>query len=231
MQDARPTPHPDEPQGRWVAKLDGGLLVNPTVDRPDGVVLGDAPAVHTRAEHRLREAAALGIIFDALVETRWTDPIDPRLNPYRGAKLLLGGWGEFQRGFVKDLQVAARVDPNISGRMLHKSGIYARFAWQAIKAKLRAWSMHYYGVALPPRRVVDIFERTYQPRERLDIRKMEWEVSEHGAFAGIYDEYDGSAMQRTGTLHEIAQDIRNPVARETAHKRIDEAFEQAEAAS
>ena len=187
--------------------------------------------MHTRAEHRLREANALGIIFDALVETRWNDPVDPRLNPYRGARLLLGGWGEFQRGFVKDLQVAARVDPNISGRMLHKSGVFARFAWAAIKARLRAWSVHNCGVELSPRRVVDLFDRTYTPRERPDIRKMEWEVEEHGAFAGIYDEYDGSAMKRTGTLHEIAQDIRNPVARETAHKRIDEAFEQAEAAS
>ena len=227
-----PEPHPDgatpkdwatepasqPPDGELVPMVDGGLLVNPA---PDPLSKGEGPAVHVHSDLRLREANALGLIFDALVEVRWNDPVDPRLNPYRGAKILLDGWGEFQRGFVKDLQDCARVDPNISGRMLHKSGVFARFAWAAIKARLRAWSVHYLGVSLPPRRIVAMFEKSFQARPVLpDIEESVFEVEEHGAFAGIYDEYFSSGLKRVGTAHEIANDIRNPVQREWAHKQI-----------
>ena len=201
-----------------VAGPGGAILIDPA---PDPAPVGaDAPAVHTPASSRLAEAEAVGMAFDCLVETRWCDPVDPQLNPYRGARLLAAGWSEFRTDWANDLREMARLDPNICGRI--NPDLTARAGWMLIVKRLKDFGRRAAGRVLKPAEVIEIYEKTYRPPEkRPALRDSVFEIERRNPSPGGVDGFRGSATAREGTLSEICSDIMDRDTRENTLNMID----------
>ena len=218
-----------EQDGHLVVR--GGYLLNQQTQGSGSLEsTSDAPAVHSKDDQERILGRGLRMVYDALFFVRYHDPVDPRLAALRGSFIILDGWAKFRREWVRDFQDAAKHSPDIVGRVpINAVEDLARLCWRRIKANIREWGLYHFSRAFTPRQVVGLYAKHYVPRHRPDLAKSRLKITMDGDHAGFNDPYFGSATTREGTLHELASDIANPVARETAHKRIDKCIAVAQA--
>lgn len=209
-----------------VAKLDGAYLLEPESALPSpGSPFGAenrAPAVRSSAETLERaRARACHQILTMMMECRWCDPRHPSLNPYRAARLLHEGWSAFRRDVFNDLQLVkeenyglwSEINPDTTSRLI----------WDLLRQRVDDWSLQVVGHVMTPRKVIETFEKHWVPPEpRPDPAKTVWKFEEEGAGAGIWDGWESSGMVREGTIHEVIEDVRDPVERQKQHNQADE---------
>lgn len=196
---------------------------------PDGkpTTIGMAPAViRPRIMTARDEAAAIRRIADLLVKVAWEHPAHHTLNVYKAAHVLLGGFPEFRRRCVRDMQMLARWDPGVAGRI--DAAAFARLIWLRLRLRFGRFCFEQLGDAkLTPRKVIEIYEKHWVPDPRhpepVPYGKEPCIIEEVGASAGIWDGWWSSALKREGNPHDIVNDLDLPQREiDKQHRMIEE---------
>ena len=226
-----PTPHPDE-----VAPASGGA--GSVAQVAANQQLGVGPQVMLRgAFGPQHEADAKVQLFSTLMDVRMSHPSgDGRLDAAWIATVVGVGWKTFRRMFVRDCQAAARVDPQICGRIDPSEACMV--AWQMCHRYLREFveqdvgprmrgGLKYKGERGGPGQVLELYARYYKPPAAYEKPiPIEEEIVRLKSITTAENGMRGSAIERRGTIRELANDIIDPVAREGTHKVIDRFVEQ-----
>ena len=179
-----------------------------------------APAVHIQPVTAETERDALGKIYDVLLAVRWNSQVHPSLNPYHATMILLKGQRTFEAEYIADLELIARTDPWIAGRVDGRG--MARRCRRELVHMVARWSERRLGRARPLREIAAIFEELWRPpAPPVKLRDAVFELEEFGDGAGHVDAFYGSALKRKGTLHELCEDIADPKHRAAEHALIE----------